>query len=569
MNIQGPKRNNNSVRERQMARKRRHEERVQQRKATTKPKRSNGSNNPRWQLMLQDAQFYLRQSRWLVRGGLTVGAVILVLFFLTTVFSGNIYRNVTVMDVNIGGMSTPEATARLRDAWNNEIQIDVVAEGEVVDQLAPSALGLQLDAAATVALAKDLSFRFGLVQTPVQPVITLTDSGYLTTQDYLLNMSETVNEAPFNPGFAWQGDTLVTVPARPGRLLDIAPTLASLVETPEVIVELRQFIVFTVPVQPDAQDAAPYLDAAREYASQPFTLAGYDPFRDELIRWSTDRDTLTSWIAVTSSGLSLRETVFAPFIQAQTRSLNEQDGNDNRFLNTEETINRVRNAIATRQSTVDLRIRYRPHQYVIEPGDTASKIARKTGIPLYLVQQHNAGRDLDFLSIGDTLNMPTRDVTMPNEPIPGKRIVVNLETQELWAFENEQVVFNWDISSGRSNAPTSPGIYQILNHDETASGSSFTLCDDIGCGQWEMYWFMGIYEVVPGLVNGFHGAVLLPNGAFLNGGAVGFPSTFGCVMSPNDLAKALYEWAEVGTVVEIVSSEFEPVSALAQQTQNL
>ncbi len=569
MNIQGPKRNNNRVRERQMARKRRHEERVQQRKATTKPKRSNGSNNPRWQLMLQDAQFYLRQSRWLVRGGLTVGAVILVLFFLTTVFSGNIYRNVTVMDVNIGGMSTPEATARLRDAWNNEIQIDVVAEGEVVDQLAPSALGLQLDAAATVALAKDLSFRFGLVQTPVQPVITLTDSGYLTTQDYLLNMSETVNEAPFNPGFAWQGDTLVTVPARPGRLLDIAPTLASLVETPEVIVELRQFIVFTVPVQPDAQDAAPYLDAVREYASQPFTLAGYDPFRDELIRWSTDRDTLTSWIAVTSSGLSLRETVFAPFIQAQTRSLNEQDGNDNRFLNTEETIDRVRDAIATRQSTVDLRIRYRPHQYVIEPGDTASKIARKTGIPLYLVQQHNAGRDLDFLSIGDTLNMPTRDVTMPNEPIPGKRIVVNLETQELWAFENEQVVFNWDISSGRSNAPTSPGIYQILNHDETASGSSFTLCDDIGCGQWEMYWFMGIYEVVPGLVNGFHGAVLLPNGAFLNGGAVGFPSTFGCVMSPNDLAKALYEWAEVGTVVEIVSSEFEPVSALAQQTQNL
>ena len=569
MNIQGPKRNNNRVRERQMARKRRHEERVQQRKATAKPKRSNDSNNPRWQLMLQDAQFYLRQSRWLVRGGLTVGAVILVLFFLTTVFSGNIYRNVTVMDVNIGGMSTPEATARLRDAWNNEIQIDVVAEGEVVDQLAPSALGLQLDAAATVALAKDLSFRFGLVQTPVQPVITLTDSGYLTTQDYLLNMSETVNEAPFNPGFAWQGDTLVTVPARPGRLLDIAPTLASLVETPEVIVELRQFIVFTVPVQPDAQDAAPYLDAVREYASQPFTLAGYDPFRDELIRWSTDRDTLTSWIAVTSSGLSLRETVFAPFIQAQTRSLNEQDGNDNRFLNTEETIDRVRDAIATRQSTVDLRIRYRPHQYVIEPGDTASKIARKTGIPLYLVQQHNAGRDLDFLSIGDTLNMPTRDVTMPNEPIPGKRIVVNLETQELWAFENEQVVFNWDISSGRSNAPTSPGIYQILNHDETASGSSFTLCDDIGCGQWEMYWFMGIYEVVPGLVNGFHGAVLLPNGAFLNGGAVGFPSTFGCVMSPNDLAKALYEWAEVGTVVEIVSSEFEPVSALAQQTQNL
>ncbi len=570
MNIQGPKRNNSSARERQMARKRRRQEIVEKRKATAqKPPRPADSTSPRWQLVLQDARFYLGQSRWLVRGGVIVGAVVLVLFFLTSVLSGNIYRNVTAMGVHIGGLTAPEATTRLREAWNAEIMIDVVAEGEVVDQLPPASLGLQLDAAATVALATDLSFRFGLVETAIEPVITLTDSGFLATQDYLLNMSETINEAPFNPGFEWQGDTLVTVPARPGRLLDIAPTLAALRESPEAIVALRQFTVFTSPVQPDAQDATPYMDEARAYTSDPFTLVGYDPFRDETYQWSTNRNTLTSWIEVTNTGLSLRETVFAPFIQAQTRSLNQQDGNDERYINVEETINRVRDAVSNRESTIDLRIRYRPHQYVIEAGDTANKIARKTGIPYYLIEQHNAGRDLNVLSIGDTLNMPTRDVTMPNEPVHNKRIVVNLEQQELWAFENGEMIFNWDISSGRSNAPTSPGIYQILSHAEAATGSSFTLCDDIGCGQWEMYWFMGVYEVVPGLMNGFHGAVLLPNGAYLNGGAVGYPSTFGCVMSPNEQAQALYDWAEVGTVVEIISSEFDPVSSLAQQTQEL
>ena len=569
MNIQGPKRNTSSARERQMARKRRRQELAEQRQNDTPKRPIADSSTPRWQLVLQDTRYYLGQSQWLLRGSLSIVAVVFALFLLTTAFSGKIYRNVTAMGINIGGLSQAQATERLREAWTSEIQIDVVAAGDVVDTLSPAALGLQLDAAATAAAAGDLSFRFGLVETAIDPVITLTDSGYLATQDYLLNMAESINEAPFNPGFEWQGDTLVTVPALPGRLLEIAPTLAALEEAPEAIVALRQFTVFTSPVQPDAQDASLYLEDARTYTSQPFTLSGYDPFLDQTMQWSTDRDTFTSWIEVDSTGLSLRETVFAPFIQAQTRSLNTQDGHDERYINVEETINRVRDGIAARQNEVDLRIRYRPHQYVIEAGDTASKIARKTGIPYYLIQELNAGRDLDFLSIGDTLNMPTRDVTMPNDPIPNKRIVVNLEEQELWAFENGEVVFNWTISSGQSAAPTSPGIYQILNHAETATGSSFTLCDDMGCGQWEMYWFMGVYEVVPGLMNGFHGAVLLPNGAYLNGGAVGYPSTFGCVMSPNEQAEALYAWAEIGTVVEIVSSEFEPVSALAQQTRDL
>lgn len=154
---------------------------------------------------------------------------------------------------------------------------------------------------------------------------------------------------------------------------------------------------------------------------------------------------------------------------------------------------------------------------------------------------------------------------MPHTPKPNKRVIVDLDQQWLAAYENGQLVFSWSISSGRDTAPTSPGIYQILDHSEQAFGSSYNLCDDLGCGQWEMFWFMGIYEVVPGLVNGFHGAVVLPNGAYLNNGAVGNPATFGCVMSENSQAEQLYRWAEQGTVVEIISTEFYPVSQTAIQ----
>jgi len=65
-------------------------------------------------------------------------------------------------------------------------------------------------------------------------------------------------------------------------------------------------------------------------------------------------------------------------------------------------------------------------------------------------------------------------------------------------------------------------------------------------------------------MNGFHGAVLLPNGTYLGGGNVGAPYTFGCVMSQNDNAKLLYDWADEGTVVEMVSTEYAPKSDLGR-----
>ncbi len=567
MDIQGPKRTSSKARERHMARREKREQRRAQARQTPRTARSG------WQgevlLRLQDALWYIDSRRgWMWRAGFAAIAVIALMFFLTYTVSGRIYPNVVVMGVDVGGMTLAEAQTRLNEAWASDVQIQVVIDGEVDHTVAPSALGFQFDAAQTANSAKAVNWRDGFFGVAVQPTVTLSDTGYLALQDYLLNMTTHINFAPYNAGFKWEGDRLVAERGRAGRLMDIAPTLAAVRDDPAAVVASGQLTVFVSPVQPDVQDPSAYLASVQGYSQQQFVMVGYDPYRDETVKWSTTRETFTSWLEVDSGGLALREDAFVAFVDLQNESLNPE-GQSTRYLNVEETMQGMRDAIANQQSEVNLRVRYHAQEYVVEAGDTASKIARKTGIPFYLIEQHNAGRDLDVLSIGDTLTMPTRDVTMPNAPVANKRIVVDLDKQELWAFENGQTVFNWRISSGQTAAPTSPGIYQILNHDPTAYGSSFSLCSDSGCGQWEMYWFMGMYEVVPGLMNGFHGAVLLPNGAYLNGGDVGYPSTFGCVMSVDEQAEALYNWAEVGTVVEIISEEFEPLSDLAAQTQEV
>jgi LysM repeat protein len=216
---------------------------------------------------------------------------------------------------------------------------------------------------------------------------------------------------------------------------------------------------------------------------------------------------------------------------------------------------------------VTLRIRYRTSTYEVQSGDSGYRIARRTGVPFTLMQQANPRRDWDaMLSPGEMVNLPSPDEVVPLDPVPNKRIIVDLETQTLWAYENGQLVFNWLISSGMDRAPTSPGIFQILDHQDTAVGSSVELCGDNSCGSWTMYWFMGIYEVSPGLVNGFHGRVVLPGGTIMGNGNVGTQYTYGCIMSIDGDAEQLYRWAEVGTMVEIVSRDYPPRSDLARMS---
>jgi LysM repeat protein len=468
------------------------------------------------------------------------------------------------MGVHVGDLTVEEAQLAIAQAWQDEIKISVYVEGSEQVEVAPAELGLQIDVAKAAAEARNVGmsgipFGYG-----IQPTF---EFDYQTAQNYLLEMTGSINTLPFNAGYDLRGGQVVGVAGREGRELDVTATAEYLQDNLETIVTSRRFDLLTLPIAPDVLDPEPYLDSVKTLATQQFALIGYDPFTNTTVAWSTTPQEFVSWLEAGTTRLKVRESAFRGFVDALNKNIAQDD--DLRFINFDEALGQVEKAVSENSSTIYLRFNHKSEVYEVVSQDTGYRIARKKGIPFFKLQEANPGLDWEEpLYVGQVINLPPRDITLPLPPVPDKRIVVDLDNQVLVAFENDQEVFRWLISSGVYDAPTSPGIYQVLSHAEVAYGSSSTLCNDYGCGQWKMSWFMGMYEVQPGLMNGFHGAVELPNGTYLGGGNVGDPYTFGCVMSRDDQAKLLYDWAEIGTVVEIVSSEYAPMSELGRKVYN-
>ncbi len=526
-------------------------------------RRSTSWLNPivtRIRLLIKDAGWYLRNTPVIKVAIAAVIGLYFVLFAGSHIAQGRIFPNVWAFGVYIGDMTAEEAEIALLKAFNNDVRIRLL-DGDRSWTVTTAELGFQLDPDPIIAEARNI----GMAGIPfgwnVKPVV---EADYITTQNFLLDLSQEVEIPAQNASYEVRDNNVVGVPGSEGRILDVGLTLEQITQNTAGVVERQRIELIMQPVRPDTVDPEPYLDEVRRLAQQPVQMTGYDPYTDETVAWTTTREAFVSWLEVSTGGLALREENFMPFLTAQTASLNP-NGENLRYLEPAETMEKMSQAVANLQSSIELRVRYRPVPYEIEYGDSAYSVSRKTGIPFYLIEQSNPGRNLNVLNPGDKINLPSRDVAVPLDPVKHKRIVVDIPTQSLVAYENGERVFSWQISTGVSSAPTAPGIYQILGHDEVAYGSSYTLCGTQGCGQWTMYWFMGIYEVQPGLVNGFHGAVELPNGQYLGGGNVGQPFTFGCVMSLDENAKLLYDWADEGTIVEIISSEFPPQSALAKQ----
>ncbi|MFN8375781.1 MAG: L,D-transpeptidase family protein [Anaerolineae bacterium] len=513
-------------------------------------------------VVLNDLRWYLLHKPKIWQVAAVVFGVLFLMFAGTHLLGGRTFPNVWSLDANIGGMNEDEALTVLNNAWASE-RIALVVEGETVLSASPADIGLLLDPRATFEQARSVGLSGIPLGYNITPVVTVD---YVTAQNYFLNLTNQVEIAPSNAGYTWQGAELVGVAGSTGRALDVTLTLQNLQQDPAGVVERRRFDLQMAVLPPDTTDPSPFLETARSFASRNVVIHGYDPFRDESVDWTTTPEEQARWLEATGAGLVVREDVFTRFIDSLNNTLNPAGSTDVRYIEVNEARDLVSSAINGGASDVTLRIRYQRATYEVVGGDTGYGIGRRTGIPYNLIAEQNSGRDMNQLFRGDTIYLPSRDVTLPIMPVANKRIIVNLETQSLIAYENGVPVFNWLISSGMDTAPTYPGVFQIQSHNDVALGSSYTLCSsDLSCGQWEMYWFMGIYEVVPGLMNGFHGGVLLPNGAYLGGGNVGAKYTFGCIMSQNENAEELYDWAQDGTVVEIISQDFPPQSDLARQ----
>ena len=511
------------------------------------------------QTALRDGLWYLRHKTPLPKVLLVGLALLLALSFLETLFSPQIGPNVWAMGVPLGGLTVEEAEAKLVNHWHN-LSIDLVAGDQVIRQARPAELGLRINAAQMAEQAYSVRLAGFPLGYGISPDLSVEQA---VLQNLLIDLASQVYIPPYEAGYEWQGDQLVAVRGRSSRELDVMASMARLSDSPLTVVQNRRMELVTKATPPNVADSSPYLSQALSFLERGFQLVGYDPFIDEEMPWTTTREEMTKWLAAGSSGLTLRELAFKPFLDALNARLRQETRP--RYLDEREVLEAVSQSIATQQPRAMLRVRYMPQTYTINSGDWGQRISRRTGLPFGLIDKANPGLNWNQLSVGQVINLPSRDALVLETPVPHKRIVVDLDRRYLVAFENGEIVMHWRVSIGRGDAPTYPGIFQILSKSEVAYGSGFSLCSNSGCSQWEMYWFMGIYEVIPGLMNGFHGAVLLPNGAYLDDGQVGNASTYGCVMASNDEAKRLYDWADKGVVVEILAREFPPESDLARR----
>ena len=510
--------------------------------------------------MAHRALAWLFSSRSPVAKLTSVVAIAVLVFFVGSVaLSERIFPNVYAMGLPVGELTPLEAEAVINDHWDHRLKIDIRVDGEHVQWASPDELGLTIDAQAMAEGARAAGFAGIPFGYNVNPIVSVSHS---RAQTVLLDLTESIYVQQYEAGYKWSGGRLITVPGRRGRHLDIKKSLDSLKASAADVVTGGRFNLHTIQLNPTVLDSAPFLDEALVFLNKGVRLKGYDPFRDQMMSFSVNQQLAAEWLIAGENGLAVRPDSFGQFVEAENQKLVK----GGRYIDKLRATQTLQEALSAGASEVILRLNYLPDEYQIVRKDTGYRIGRKRGIPYELIRDANPTVNWSSLVVGQSVQIPSRDVMIPEDPVPNKRIIVDLDAQWLVGFENGELIFDWGISSGREEAPTYPGIFQILTHDEKAFGGSFALCNETGtnCNQWEMAWFMGIYEVVPGLMNGFHGAVLLPNGGYLGGGGVYEPTTFGCIMSVDKWARELYEWAEIGTMVEIISEDFAPESDLAK-----
>jgi lipoprotein-anchoring transpeptidase ErfK/SrfK len=153
------------------------------------------------------------------------------------------------------------------------------------------------------------------------------------------------------------------------------------------------------------------------------------------------------------------------------------------------------------------------------PGSMVMEIVNDTAVPAYAPKQQLVAAS----SYGGS-----------------KYILVDISEQHMYVYEGDALVYSFVASTGMNNA-TRIGNFAVQSKIPNAYGATWDI--------WMPSW-LGIYWS-GGLENGIHALPILPNGATLWAGFLGRPVSYGCVVLGSYEAKLLYDWAEIGTPVEI------------------
>jgi LysM repeat protein len=236
--------------------------------------------------------------------------------------------------------------------------------------------------------------------------------------------------------------------------------------------------------------------------------------------------------------------VFTVEANALTNFFNGQNPSlgQGKHIDVTKSVEAVRKNVSAGNTSTFVQILHGPQQYTVLPGDTIGSLSWKFGMPMYHIIRANSGLDMDSLSVGQTITIPSPDALLPLPVVFNKRIVVSISKQHMWVYENGQIKWDWVASTGIPDSPTLAGVFQVQSHDVNAYAGNWNL--------W-MPHFMGIYEAVPGFMNGIHGFPTRNGQGILWEANLGTRVTYGCILLSSRNAAELYDWADEGVVIEI------------------
>ncbi len=473
---------------------------------------------------------------------LTLG--LFLLLGMAALGSDHILPGVSVSGVRVGGLTQDEAARVLTSHWTMLRLTD--SSSGTSWQIPTTALGLNIDAATSAAQAyrvgrEDGRFFAGLMSADIKP------AGIFDGDAARIGLSEFVDDVSTpaqNAGITLDNGVVKATPAREGRAMDLEGTLTLLSSDPLGWLRDGKLPLKMVTLSPTVTDSSQLVSAAQTLLTQPLTLNLYDPFTGNTTQVTTPPQVWAAWLtaepdAANAVGVSLtlEDTALRAFIDQA-----DAQAGDYRYLKVDEIAEDLQEAVRGLRSDARARVYHEDRPRVVQAGETIISIAYQEGVPYPWIQKWNG--NISNVSAGQTIMIPSADNFFEYEPVPNKRVMISLSQQRAWVYENGTLKWEWTVSTGIDDSPTWPGVYQIISHYPNAYA-----------GNWNLYmpWFLGVYQPIPGadFTNGFHGYPTRGGGQILWRNSLGTRVTFGCILLDDANARALYEWAEEGVVVEI------------------
>jgi len=539
--------------------------------------------------MTNDKQGVKRRSGWILFAGVLaaiglcagLGGLALAGRGYSQHYAGRIYPGVGVYGVYLSGLSVDEAAATLRSAFPDPATLPLVLrDGERLWSHSWADVALHLDPLATARLAYQagregtlgqqyaLRLRALLAGWPLPPVVVLPDPAQAT--EALRALAPQVAVPPVNAALIIRPNGIIPVPAQAGRELDVEATVAVLPHAVGAGPDGLVMELLTRQVEPAIGDPGPALALAETLMARPFTLVADDPLTGFSATWSVEPGVVAEWLVAQpveveaenkdEDGarlvLTVKEKAVRAYLEGLSSQLTGEDETPSRFgggvaLDAGGTLPAVRAAVEAGESQATVALAHLPHTYTVQPGDTLMSVARAHGFPIWRLAEANPAIEPGELRPGQQILIPSLDLLFPLPLITGRRILVDLSDQRLYAYElapsrvgggEETLVYDFLCSTGIASSPTITGTFQVLSKEENAYASSWDL--------W-MPHFIGIYRSGPDFTNGIHALPTLSSGVRLWEGILGHPVSYGCIVIGLDEAAALYEWAELGTLVVI------------------